>query len=357
MAVQSSTLLYKTLLVLFAVLCILRPIHSSISVSLISSNVSQSTTLLRLGSALGGSGHLINYTSSAQLSPRTCPSDLFSINSGNLVALGTIPSQILQGSPRCIASQNLIVVHSYECIVEYRIGGILKAESVIFNVLPSLDSASFPSRTWSGLVEEESTGSLVGGLAGLVASSPSESTFSVFSYQLSPPNSNFTIVTETHGCVSIPILKTTRKLDAESVSLYDLTVEAVHTVYENVRTTANVTVRVVDVNDNHPTFSTLQTEYTIYSNASIGAVLVTVEATDADSGLNSQLQYYIKTPQSYFTTNPLSGDVLVSGNLNSLSASWFNLTVVARDKGQPPKTAELPITIFIKQATLSLIHI
>ena len=352
MAVQSSTLLYKTLLVLFAVLCILRPIHSSISVSLISSNVSQSTTLLRLGSALGGSGHLINYTSSAQLSPRTCPSDLFSINSGNLVALGTIPSQILQGSPRCIASQNLIVVHSYECIVEYRIGGILKAESVIFNVLPSLDSASFPSRTWSGLVEEESTGSLVGGLAGLVASSPSESTFSVFSYQLSPPNSNFTIVTETHGCVSIPILKTTRKLDAESVSLYDLTVEAVHTVYENVRTTANVTVRVVDVNDNHPTFSTLQTEYTIYSNASIGAVLVTVEATDADSGLNSQLQYYIKTPQSYFTTNPLSGDVLVSGNLNSLSASWFNLTVVARDKGQPPKTAELPITIFIKQATM-----
>ena len=54
-------------------------------------------------------------------------------------------------------------------------------------------------------------------------------------------------------------------------------------------------VSVTDVNDNSPVFSEEDTEIsiTVTEGEGLGQTLLTVTATDADTGLNSQIEYLL----------------------------------------------------------------
>lgn len=70
---------------------------------------------------------------------------------------------------------------------------------------------------------------------------------------------------------------------------------------------ANVTI--VDVNDNRPIFSSMSgTTLPVAENTGLDAVLYTVRATDADSGLNGRVRYQLTgNTGSIFKINSVTG--------------------------------------------------
>ena len=54
-----------------------------------------------------------------------------------------------------------------------------------------------------------------------------------------------------------------------------------------------VNVVLVDVNDNEPQFTNSSYEATVMEDAVVGQTVLTLQAVDADVGLNAQLEYLL----------------------------------------------------------------
>ena len=122
-------------------------------------------------------------------------------------------------------------------------------------------------------------------------------------------------------------------LDRDVVSTYELTIR----VTDGLMTENSVlTVEVEDVNDNTPVFA--QFPYTVYvsEGANVGDVVGGVVATDADEGLNAQLQYTLTETSTYFSINSSSGHLTLLVPLDRDNSSMPNpimLQVSVTDMG------------------------
>ncbi|NXX34765.1 PCDGH protein, partial [Nicator chloris] len=90
---------------------------------------------------------------------------------------------------------------------------------------------------------------------------------------------------------SYKVLVLAKALDREEAAFHELVLRAMDGGDPARTGTARIRVTVLDVNDNAPVFS--QAEYTVRvpEDASVGSVLVTVTATDADEGLYGHVRY------------------------------------------------------------------
>ncbi|XP_075430641.1 cadherin EGF LAG seven-pass G-type receptor 3 isoform X2 [Ascaphus truei] len=89
------------------------------------------------------------------------------------------------------------------------------------------------------------------------------------------------------------IIRTVRKLDRESVPIYELTAYAVDRGIPAQRSPVRVQVTVQDVNDNAPVFPADEFEVFVKENSIVGSVVAKIKATDPDEGLNAQIMYQI----------------------------------------------------------------
>eukprot|EP00062_Callorhinchus_milii_P006047 gi/632946186/ref/XP_007888434.1/ PREDICTED: cadherin EGF LAG seven-pass G-type receptor 3 [Callorhinchus milii] len=89
------------------------------------------------------------------------------------------------------------------------------------------------------------------------------------------------------------IIRTVRRLDRESVPIYDLTAYAVDRGIPARRTPVNIHVTVLDVNDNAPVFPDDEFEVFVRENSIVGSVVGRITATDPDEGTNAQIMYQI----------------------------------------------------------------
>ncbi|KAK5605282.1 bahd acyltransferase [Crenichthys baileyi] len=92
-----------------------------------------------------------------------------------------------------------------------------------------------------------------------------------------------------------------------------------------------LTVHIVDTNDNAPQF--LQEGYRIVipENTAIGTVIIQVEATDKDLGVNGEVVYSLLTSTTLFGINSTNGIVYVTGQLDRELVPFYNLKIKARD--------------------------
>uniref|UniRef100_H3BE22 Cadherin EGF LAG seven-pass G-type receptor 3 n=1 Tax=Latimeria chalumnae TaxID=7897 RepID=H3BE22_LATCH len=89
------------------------------------------------------------------------------------------------------------------------------------------------------------------------------------------------------------IVRTVRKLDRESVPVYELTAYAVDRGVPPQRTPVRIHVSVQDVNDNAPIFPADDFEVLVKENSIVGSVVAQVTASDPDEGTNAQIMYQI----------------------------------------------------------------
>uniref|UniRef100_A0A3Q3KZ64 Cadherin domain-containing protein n=1 Tax=Labrus bergylta TaxID=56723 RepID=A0A3Q3KZ64_9LABR len=112
-----------------------------------------------------------------------------------------------------------------------------------------------------------------------------------------------------------------KDLDREKKAVHNLILTAVDGGTPPRSGTASVIVRVLDTNDNAPTFDKISYSIQIMENSPIGSLVIHLNATDLDEGSNSDLTYSYslytsEKTQETFHLNPSTGEITVKGILS-----------------------------------------
>ncbi|XP_035265756.1 protocadherin gamma-A10-like isoform X38 [Anguilla anguilla] len=100
--------------------------------------------------------------------------------------------------------------------------------------------------------------------------------------------------------------------------------------------TVNIEVTVLDANDNAPVFNQSVYRATVLENASKGTYITTVNASDADSGLNGLLTYSfsnLKGNMAIFDLNESTGVISVGGQIDYEKIKKYEIRIEAKDQG------------------------
>ncbi|KAM3613122.1 uncharacterized protein V6R79_020805 [Siganus canaliculatus] len=128
-----------------------------------------------------------------------------------------------------------------------------------------------------------------------------------------------------------------KQLDREEVPHLSLKLIAVDGGNPPKSGTVNIDVNVLDANDNAPVFSQSVYKATVIENAAKGTSIVTVNATDKDSGSNGYITYSISNVKSnvadLLSIDHLSGTLFVSGPIDYEKDKKYELRIDARDQG------------------------
>ncbi|KAG7458772.1 hypothetical protein MATL_G00224240 [Megalops atlanticus] len=146
------------------------------------------------------------------------------------------------------------------------------------------------------------------------------------------------------------VITLTQTLDREEEgSLYTLKVQASDSVHQ---TEAEVTVEVLDVNDNPPVFSKEYYQVVLPELSSIDTFVLALSASDRDSGLNGQVSYrLLSSPLKGFYISAENGSVYTNKPLTYMTnGNVIQLLVEARDHGDPPLTAVTSVEVQVQDA-------
>ncbi|XP_026684428.1 cadherin-87A-like, partial [Diaphorina citri] len=109
-----------------------------------------------------------------------------------------------------------------------------------------------------------------------------------------------------------------------------------------------VTIQVIDVNNNQPTFEHEIYNVNIPEDVQMGASLLKLSAHDNDEGINAELSYRIeKGSNNDFNINNTTGVLYASSKLDYDKRDKYTLHVIAVDAGTPPLTGSTTVNIAI----------
>ena len=100
---------------------------------------------------------------------------------------------------------------------------------------------------------------------------------------------------------------------------------------ENVSSLLNVTINVLDVNDNPPEFLRSLFVFSVFSNMSVGTVIGRMVAKDNDTGAQTKLEYTIKQPSELIEYDKKTGEVTLGENRTVDTVNQFDYDITATD--------------------------
>ncbi|NXD46501.1 PCDC2 protein, partial [Copsychus sechellarum] len=144
-------------------------------------------------------------------------------------------------------------------------------------------------------------------------------------------------------------------LDREQSALQQLVLTAVDGGDPPKSGTAQISVRVVDTNDNPPAFDRSTYTVSLLENSLPGTLVVKLNASDPDEGSNGDVIYSFGsyTPQKVrqlFSVDPHSGEVRVNGTLDYEEASSYEIFVQATDQGPVSMAGHCKVLVNIVDA-------
>ncbi|XP_066141158.1 cadherin-related tumor suppressor isoform X1 [Euwallacea fornicatus] len=141
-------------------------------------------------------------------------------------------------------------------------------------------------------------------------------------------------------------ITTSRLLDRETVSLYNLIVTASDQAVfpeKKLSSTVQVAIIVRDVNDLAPEFVT-SNETSVMENVAKNTVVMVIKAIDKDEGRNGYIEYSL-APNRIFSLGSVDGVLRVADNIDREITGNYTIMVMARDRGEPSKSANMTIAI------------
>ncbi|KAK9968204.1 hypothetical protein ABG768_002539 [Culter alburnus] len=170
---------------------------------------------------------------------------------------------------------------------------------------------------------------------------------SLKSYSLSI-NEHFALNVKTQDGVKIPELILKQPLDREKQAVHKLILTAADGG-NPVRTgTCEITIVVLDNNDNGPEFEKPFYETTVNENEPIHTEILRVRAIDLDEGLNGEIEYFFAdqiSDTTFFIINQQTGVITIKGELDREKASLHKFDIVAKDKGNPQMEGHCSVKI------------
>ncbi|OXB50902.1 UNVERIFIED_CONTAM: hypothetical protein H355_003420, partial [Colinus virginianus] len=143
----------------------------------------------------------------------------------------------------------------------------------------------------------------------------------------------------------------TKSLDRESLSEHRLVLTASDGGRPALTGMVQLVISVLDANDNAPQFNQSVYKVQLPEDASEGTVVMRMNATDWDEGINSEVIYEIHNfnPQSaddIFTIDGDTGEIRLTGPLDyETDVPQHELQIEARDKGTPPLSGHCSVIL------------
>ncbi|KAH0618114.1 hypothetical protein JD844_017100 [Phrynosoma platyrhinos] len=146
-----------------------------------------------------------------------------------------------------------------------------------------------------------------------------------------------------------PELVLVKSLDREEEAVHFLILTATDGGHPVKSGTVQICIVVLDANDNAPVFSQPAYQVSILESVPIGYLLVTVNATDGDEGINAEVIYSFlkikeKTAQP-FQINSRSGEITTTGKLDYEEITLHEIDVQAKDNGGLSDRAKVLIKV------------
>ncbi|KAJ8298477.1 hypothetical protein KUTeg_025008 [Tegillarca granosa] len=148
-------------------------------------------------------------------------------------------------------------------------------------------------------------------------------------------------------------VQSTRTLDREEVAKHQFEVIATDGGNPPLTSVSMVTVFVLDENDNRPEFkfpnsqnNTVVMSYQTPPNT----IVTTIKTEDKDDALNSKVTYFLRSDDEVsgmFQLNSLSGRLILLKHLSVADAKKYTFSIIAQDKGTPPKVNERTLSVVI----------
>uniref|UniRef100_A0AAY4BD02 Cadherin domain-containing protein n=1 Tax=Denticeps clupeoides TaxID=299321 RepID=A0AAY4BD02_9TELE len=143
-------------------------------------------------------------------------------------------------------------------------------------------------------------------------------------------------------------------LDRETRSEYNITITATDEGAPPLSSTAAITVRISDVNDNAPRFPEPVMNAYLKENSPAGSSILTLSVNDFDAGENARVTFSLldtstsSAPTSaFFSVNPATGEIHSVQSFNHEEVKNINFQVQATDSGIPPLSSNVTVNVFI----------
>ncbi|XP_043928153.1 protocadherin-16 [Protopterus annectens] len=149
---------------------------------------------------------------------------------------------------------------------------------------------------------------------------------------------------------NLGVLSTSQYLDRESVSDYYLTVTAKDGGHPQKSSTVHVSIHVLDINDNFPSFPKASYSVDVAEDAEIGTMVLALTAEDRDEESNGKVFYYLSNESmGMFTIDMDTGEITTAAPLDREKRASFSFNVIAVDSApSDPKNSSVQVTVSIK---------
>ena len=201
------------------------------------------------------------------------------------------------------------------------------------------NTPSFSQSSYQGFVPEN----LFDGYVATVSASDLDSTSNGeirYSFE-NPDTLQYFSIDNTTG-----VIRTASELNREEQQSYTLTVLATDAGDMPLTGSTTVDVSVLDINDNTPSFSESDYSASVFENIP-NVYIVTVNATDPDSGSNGSITYSLSNTVTLFRIDEVTGDIHAIGSLDREATSSQVLTVYATDGGNPSRTSSVSVSVSV----------
>ncbi|KAM4036072.1 protocadherin gamma-C5-like isoform 27-T27 [Anomaloglossus baeobatrachus] len=171
-------------------------------------------------------------------------------------------------------------------------------------------------------------------------------------YRLNPnPYFSLSITKESGSYTAELVLE--KILDREEKSEHKLILTAIDGGDPARSGSTQITVIVLDINDNSPVFDQSRYKVQILENVPLNTVIIKLNATDSDEGINGEFTYSIdqrtsNSAKEIFNINPITGEVFVRGAVDFEVSTNYELLIKAIDKGSPKLEGRCRIQIEIE---------
>ncbi|KAM9357316.1 protocadherin alpha-8-like [Symphorus nematophorus] len=139
-------------------------------------------------------------------------------------------------------------------------------------------------------------------------------------------------------------------LDYEQKDKYEIEIEASDKGLAPLTTEKSVIIQIVDVNDNVPEIEVTSFSSSIPEDSRPGTTVALISVNDLDSGLNGKVICSISDDVP-FALSPSLKDKMYSlvtkSHLDREKQSTYELTITAKDAGQPPLSSEKTISVVV----------
>lgn len=141
-------------------------------------------------------------------------------------------------------------------------------------------------------------------------------------------------------------------LDRETKATYNLTLIAADSGSPPLSASKSFLLQIQDINDNAPTFSKSQYEAVVDEMSEPDSSVISVTATDRDTGDNARISYHIESSaggnSEWFQIDSDSGLVTTRGQVDCEVNSHPSFWIVATDHGDPRRSSSTSVVVSVR---------